>query len=188
MPRLQFPATLRNRGPLLDVLAPRLPSGTVLEVASGSGEHGVFFAGALPHVTWQPTDLADEHLASIDAWREGMRNVLPALRLDVCGVWPTGPYAAVFCANMVHIAPWEAAVGLFAGAATVTDLLITYGPYKRGGVHTAQSNATFDASLRARDPSWGVRGIEELEAIAAGFCLREVIEMPANNLTLVWGR
>lgn len=191
MARLSFPATQRNRDPLLDVLRPRLPAGTVLELASGSGEHAAWFAAALPHVTWQPTDVEDAHLASIDAWREGVPNVLPALRLDVLGAWPEGPYAAGFCANLVHIAPWAVAEALFAGMRRVLApgaVFCTYGPYRVGGAHTAPSNEAFDASLRARDPAWGVRDVEALAGVAHGFTLRERVTMPANNFVLVWGK
>lgn len=193
MPGLHFPATARNRVPLLDALRPRLSAGVVLEIASGSGEHGVFFAQHLPHVIWQPTDADPAHLASIEAWRLelGGPNVRPALRLDTRGQWPTGPFAAVFCANLVHIAPWPVAQALFAGAASVLPPgcpLFTYGPYLRGGAHTAPSNAAFDASLRSRDPCWGVRDIDDLAAIAPGFAVEDVLPMPANNFTIVWRR
>lgn len=193
MPRLQFPATARNRDAILEVLRPRLPAGTLLEVASGSGEHGVYFARALPRVVWQPTDLEADHLASIEAWREqeALPNVLPAVRLDTLGVWPPGPFAAIFCANMVHIAPWAAAVALFAGARRALlrgAPLITYGPYAFEGAHTAASNEAFDASLRARNPEWGVRDVAALAAVADGFSLEETIAMPANNFCLVWRR
>jgi hypothetical protein len=193
MARLQFPATARNRDPLLDVLRPRLPAGRVLEVASGSGEHAVYFAAALPHLVWQPTDLEPEHLASIEAWRAetGLPNVLPGLRLDTLGAWPDGRYDALFCANMVHIAPWPVAEALFAGAARLLPAgapLLTYGPYTFDGAHTAPSNVSFDASLRARNPEWGVRDVAALAAAAPGFRLEESVPMPANNFCLVWRR
>lgn len=193
MSRLQFPATARNRDAILEVLRHRLPAGTVLEVASGSGEHGVHFARELPHLRWQPTDLDPGHLASIEAWRAeaGLSNLLPALRLDTTGEWPPGPFVACFCANMVHIAPWPAAVALFAGARRALPpggLLITYGPYSFDGAHTAPSNEAFDASLRQRDPAWGVRDVGALAAVAQGFTLEETIPMPANNFSLVWRR
>ncbi len=193
MPRLQFPATARNRDALLGVLRTRLPPGRVLEVASGSGEHAVYFAAALPHVDWQPSDLEPEHLASIDAWREdsGLTNVRPALCLDALGDWPAGPYDAVFGANLVHIAPWAVAEALFRGAARLLPPgapLLTYGPYSFDGVHNAPSNEAFDASLRARNPEWGVRDVAALAVITPDFVLEECVPMPANNFTLVWRR
>jgi hypothetical protein len=195
MPRLEFAATARNRVPLLDVLREVLPArGRVLEIASGSGEHVTFFAASLPALSWQPSDIEPEHLESVDAWTAhlGLSNVSPAVRLDVTeGPWPPGPFDAVLCANMIHIAPWEATVGLFRGAAEVVPpggLVVTYGPYRVGGAHTAASNAAFHASLLARDPRWGVRDIDEVAAVATGFQLERRIGMPANNMTLVWRR
>ena len=194
--RLYFPATGRNREPILEVLrlvfAP--PVHRVLEIASGSGEHAVAFAAELPWITWHPTDVDPAHLASIDAWRAGtgLARVAPAVRLDVLSDdWPEGPFDAVFCANMIHIAPWEATLGLCAGAARALrpgGVMVTYGPYRRSGVPTALSNEAFDASLRARDPRWGLRSVEELAAAAPGFSLERIVEMPANNLSLLWRR
>lgn len=195
MSRLEFPATRRNRDPLLAVLREVLPpSGDVLEIASGSGEHICHFASAFPDRRWFPTDLDPTHLQSVDAWVVylGLTNVAPAQLLDVTSAdWPPGPFGAVISANMVHIAPWEATVGLFAGAARVLapgGLLLTYGPYRRGGAHTAPSNAEFDSSLRSRDPRWGVRDIEAMAEVAPAFQLEEVRPMPANNFTLRWRR
>jgi SAM-dependent methyltransferase len=194
--RLYFPATTRNREPLAAVLrevfAP--PVARVLEIASGSGEHAVAFTAALPWLTWQPTDADPAHLASIDAWRAATPGaaIAPARRLDLLvDPWPPGPFDAIFCANLIHIAPWEVAEALCAGAAALLPpggLLVTYGPYKRGGVHTAPSNEAFDASLRARDPRWGVRDLEALVAAAGGFALEQVVPMPANNFTVVLRR
>lgn len=193
--RLAFPATQRNREPILAVLREWLPArGRVLEVASGSGEHITWFAQALPDIFWQPTDLEVAHLASVDAWvaHLGLSNVAPARRLDVTvDRWPDGPWDAVYCANMIHIAPWEATVALMRGAAAAVrpgGLLLTYGPYRVDGAHTAASNAAFDASLTARDPRWGVRDLGEVAAVAEGFVLERRVEMPANNFTLVWRR
>jgi SAM-dependent methyltransferase len=189
------PATQRNREPIRDVLARELPaSGTVLELASGSGEHAIFMAAAFPHLTWQPTDLDPDALASIAAWRAeaALPNLREPLRLDACdATWPVSEASAITCCNMIHISPWEATLGMFAGAARLLApgaLLYLYGPYRFNGAFTAPSNEAFDASLRSRDPSWGVRDVTDLEAAASGFALREVISMPANNHSLVFRR
>ena len=194
--RLFFPATARNRGPISEVLATLFarPCHRVLEVASGSGEHAVAFAADFPHLQWFPTDADPAHLESIDAWREytGLTNVAPARRLDLLqDAWPELQVDAVFCANLIHIAPWEVTEALLRGAATVLGAggqLVLYGPYRRKGVQTAPSNEAFDASLRARDPRWGVRDLETVVATANGFRLAQVVEMPANNLMVVLGR
>jgi SAM-dependent methyltransferase len=195
--RLRFSATERNRDPILDVLRRVLPrEGVVLEIASGSGEHAVHFARHLTALTWAPTDLEDAHLASIDAWRasEGLPNVEAARRLDVHATrWPLERADAIFCANLIHIAPWSACLALLDGAARILPpggRLVLYGPYRRGGAHTAPSNEAFDASLRARDARWGVRDLEEVATCAAerGLVLCETIAMPANNLTVVLAR
>jgi SAM-dependent methyltransferase len=195
--RIHAPATQRNRDVILDVLRKTLPaSGLVLEIASGSGEHAVHFAKALPRVTFQPTDPSQEALASIAAWivAANTTNVRAPLLLDVTApTWPVKSADAVLCINMIHISPWDATLGLMRGAASRLRPgapLYTYGPYKRGGAHTAPSNADFDASLRARDPSWGVRDLEAVAAAAqaAGFAAPEVTQMPANNLSLVFRR
>lgn len=189
------PATARNREPIREVLARELPpQGTVLEIASGSGEHAVYFAQAFPALTWQPTEVSEDGLASIAAWRAEAHpaNLRAPITLDVTAArWPVTHADAILCINMVHIAPWEAALGLFAGAARVLPpgaLLYLYGPYRVGGAFTAASNAEFDRSLRSRDPRWGVRDVGELEAAARphGFVLREAIAMPANNHSLVF--
>jgi SAM-dependent methyltransferase len=195
--RLYFPATARNRAPILDVLRRHLPSkGLVLEVASGSGEHMVHFAQALPNLAFQPSDPDADARASIDAWRAelGLSNVRPAIALDATAeTWPIEAAHAVLCINMVHIAPSAAAEGLVRGAARVLPpggVLYLYGPYKRGGRHTAPSNAAFDASLRAQNPEWGVRGLEAVTALiqAAGFAPPAIEQMPANNLSLIFRR
>jgi hypothetical protein len=206
MTALHFPATARNRGPLLEVLRRVLPAhgpGTVLEIASGSGEHVVHFAAALPHLQWQPSEVDDTNLASIAAWItatgrgiEAGGNVHPPVRLDAAApaeAWPVAEVTAIFSANMIHIAPWEACLGLVRGAGRQLapgGLLILYGPYRIGGVHTAPSNAAFDLDLRARDPRWGVRDLEAVAELAAGCGLRleERIDMPANNQTLIFRR
>lgn len=194
-PRQHAPATARNRDPILAVLrrlAP--PQGTVLEVASGSGEHAAHFAQALPGLVFQPTDPDPARQASIDAWCAGIPNVRPALALDAAGTaWPAGPFDLVLCCNMIHIAPWAAAEGLVAGAGRVLPpggTLLLYGPFRRQGVPTAQSNEAFDADLRARNPAWGLRDLEAVDALAraAGFTAPEVTDMPANNLCVAWRR
>ena len=191
-PRLFAPAAMRNREPLLAVLRGLLPrQGLVLEVASGSGEHCAHFAAGLPGLDFQPSDPDSAHRASIDAWCAGLPNVRPALALDVCAPWPAVQAAAVLCINMIHIAPWAATLGLLRGAATVLPAgapLILYGPYRRAGIPTAPSNEEFDASLRARDPQWGLRSLEAVASAAEGFGAPEVIDMPANNLTVALSR
>lgn len=193
--RLDAPATGRNREPILEVLRRVLPpAGLVLEVASGTGQHAAFFAESLPDLVWQPTDRDPTHRTSIAAWTEGLPNVRPPLDLDTTRrPWPVERAEAVVCINMIHIAPWEAGLGLLDGAAAVLPPggpLVLYGPYRRGGAHTAPSNAAFDADLRARNPAWGVRDLEAVEsaAVAAGFTLQEVVAMPANNLTVLFRR
>ena len=191
------PATARNRGPILDVLRPRLPAdGLVLEVASGSGEHAVHFAANLPQLVFQPSDPDEDALASIDAWAEssGLLNIRPAMALDAeTPAWPVAEADAVLCCNMIHIAPWSAAVGLVAGAARVLPdhgLLYLYGPYRRDGGHTAPSNEAFDADLRRRNPRWGLRDLEAVAdcATSARFALDGTVDMPANNLSILFRR
>lgn len=193
--RRHAPATERNREPLLAVLREALPAeGLVLEVASGTGEHAAFFAPAFPALDWQPSDPHAQSRASIDAWAEasGAPNLRPALTLDAAAPdWPLDAAAAVLCVNMIHIAPWEAALGLLDGAARLLPPggpLILYGPFRRGGAHTAPSNERFDAALRGQDPRWGIRDLDEVErkAAARGLVLERAVEMPANNLTVVF--
>ncbi len=195
--RLKAPAAARNRQPILDVLRQHLPPrGLVLEVASGTGEHVVHFAQACPALIFQPSDPDPASRASIDAWSAmlGLANVRPAVMLDVTAAsWPVEAADILVCINMVHISPWAAAEGLMRGAGRLLPpggVLYLYGPYKRGGRHTAPSNATFDAGLRAQNPAWGVRDLEAVAALAAahGFGEPVVVEMPANNLSLVFGR
>lgn len=194
--RLRYPAVARNREPLLAVLRERLPTqGTVLEVASGSGEHAVCFAAALPQLRWQPSDPDPTARASIAAWveHEALPNVAPPVALDATAwPWPVTRADAVLCVNMIHIAPWEAARGLLAGAARVLPPggpLVLYGPFVIDG-DTAPSNRAFDASLRARDPRWGVRELRDVEAQAQaqGLHLDDVVTMPANNRVVVLRR
>jgi cyclopropane fatty-acyl-phospholipid synthase-like methyltransferase len=195
--RRHAPATTRNREPILAVLARVLPAGGhVLEIASGSGEHATYFAARLPGLTWQPSDPDPDARSSIDAHRvaAGVENVQPALPLDVMREpWPIDGVDAIVCINMIHIAPWAACEALFSGASkrlSPRGVLFLYGPYKRGGAHTAPSNEAFDESLRARDPSWGVRDLEAVTKVARDhdFTLEEVVEMPANNLSVVFRR
>ena len=193
--RKHAPATLRNREPIADAFADLLPaSGTVLEIASGSGEHVAYLAGRYPGLRWQPSDPDPAALASIAAWCEGLKNVAAPLELDAAApVWPTVAADAIFCANMVHIAPWDAALGLIAGAGRVLAPgapLILYGPFTRADVPTAPSNLAFDDSLKARDSRWGLRAVEAMDAVADqhGLARERLIEMPANNLMLVWRR
>lgn len=191
--RKHAPATLRNRGTIAEVLRGVLPpGGLILEVASGSGEHVAYFAEEFPALDWQPTDPDPTALASIAAWSEGLANVRPAMMLDAAvAVWPVAQADAILCINMVHIAPWEATIGLVAGAARLLSPdapLILYGPFRRAGVATAESNEAFDQSLKSRDPRWGLRDVEAVVAAASGFALDSLIEMPANNLILVLRR
>ncbi|MDC0718298.1 DUF938 domain-containing protein [Nannocystis sp. bb15-2] len=191
------PAALRNRGAIAEVLARVLPAeGRVLEIASGTGEHAVSFAAAFPGVSWQPTDVDPGALASIAARviSEGTPNLRAPLRLDVgAWPWPVEAAEAIVCINMIHIAPWSACEALMAGAGRVLPaggLLFLYGPFKRGGQHTAPSNAAFDDDLRARDPAWGVRDEAVVRAAAAthGLQATELVAMPANNFSLVFRR
>jgi len=190
------PATERNRDAILAGLRDELPSsGLVLEVASGSGQHVVHFAAALPALDWQPSDPDPAALVSIESWRQeaGLPNVRPPLRLDASADWPVERADAIMCVNMVHISPWEATLGLMKGAGAVLPpggLLYLYGPYLRENVETAPSNLAFDASLKARDPQWGLRRVEDVIAAAEGegLVLRRLLEMPANNLSLIFRR
>lgn len=191
------PAAERNKHALVDVLRRVLPaSGTVLEIASGTGQHAAFFSAELPGLTWQPSDPSEEARSSIASWveDEGRANLLPPLTLDARQqAWPIERADAVVCINMIHITPFQATEGLFEGASRLllrSAPLVTYGPYRLHGEHTAASNEAFDASLRGRDPSWGVRDVDELSEVArrTGFELSESVSMPANNMTLVWAR
>lgn len=194
--RRHAPATARNRDAIMAVLRQELPaSGLVVEVASGSGEHAVHFAAASPGLDWQPTDPDPAALASIEAWRveAALPNLRPAILLDARGAWPVDRASAVLCINMIHISPWAATVGLMKGAGAVLPpggLLYLYGPYIREDVETAPSNLAFDASLRARDPQWGLRRVDDVAAAAQaeGLAFHHLVEMPANNLSLIFRR
>lgn len=195
--RRRAPATARNRDAILAVLRDVLPqAGLVLEVASGSGEHVVHFAGALPALQWQPTDPDPTAIASIAAWaaHANLPNIRPPLMLDASSPgWPVQAADAILCINMTHISQWAATVGLFTQGARLLPKgapLILYGPYFREGCEAAPSNMAFDESLRARNAEWGVRRLEQVTQLAEGhgFALEGVHEMPANNLTLVYRR
>ena len=189
------PAVARNKAPITEILARHLPpTGLVLEIASGSGEHALHFAAHFPALNFQPSDPDAAALASIAAWREEARlsNLLPPLMLDVMAdAWPIQRADAVLCINMIHIAPWEATAALLQGAARILPpgaMLFLYGPFKQGGHHTAPSNMEFDESLRAQDSRWRVRDLEAVahRASAAGFAAPEVEAMPANNLSVIF--
>lgn len=193
--RRTAPHVARNAAPIAEVLRDVLPAeGLVLEVASGSGEHALAFARAFPHLLWQPSDPDPAALASIEAWQaeEGLPNLLPPLALDAAAAeWPVGQADAILCINMVHISPWAATIGLLDGAARLLAAgapLYLYGAYRRDGVPTAPSNEAFDDSLRARNPEWGVRRLEDVASEAARRSLRldRIVEMPANNLSVVF--
>ncbi|MGO4570336.1 DUF938 domain-containing protein [Microvirga sp. 2TAF3] len=194
---LASPSVARNRDPILAVLHRVLPpAGTVLEIASGTGEHAVYFAAALPHLTWQPSDQDEPALRSIAAHREisGLSNLLAPLSLDAAAPdWPVEQADAVVAINMVHISPWRATQGLMAGAGRVLQhegVLYLYGAYRENGTHTAPSNEAFDADLRRRNPDWGIRDLEAVAELAGshGLMLVERIPMPANNLSLIFRR
>ncbi|WP_262927245.1 class I SAM-dependent methyltransferase [Phytohalomonas tamaricis] len=198
--RLFSPAAQRNRAPILKVLETLLPAQAhVLEIASGSGEHAVHFARALPGITWQPSDPSEQARRSIAAWtaHEGLTNVCPPLLLDATQrPWPDeiGQIDAIVCCNMIHIAPWQATEALLAEAGERLShggVLMLYGPFTRNGEHTAASNREFDQSLRARHPQWGIRDLENDLIPLAAQCrlmMKEVITMPANNISVVLAR
>lgn len=195
--RRHAPATSRNRDPILAVLRRCLPErGLILEVASGTGEHAAYFAAQLPGITWQPTDHEAAQLESIRAWRQEaqLANLREPQKLSAtAAVWPVAAADAIVCINMIHIAPWAACEGLLDGAARILPddgLLYLYGPFRIGGVHISESNAAFDAGLRAQDPAWGVRDLDEVAARAAvsGLRLVEVVEMPSNNRSVLFRR
>jgi len=179
------------------VLAEILPaSGLVLEVASGAGEHAAFLAERFPALDWQPTDPDPDALSSIHAYvaDAGLPNLRAPLILDAAAeTWPVESADAILCINMVHISPWTATLGLLRSASRLLASgapLILYGPYRRAGADTAPSNEAFDRSLRSRDPAWGLRAVEDVrtEAAAAGLRFDQLVEMPANNLILVFRR
>jgi SAM-dependent methyltransferase len=191
------PATERNRDAIADVLRGVLPEqGTILEIASGTGEHLVHFAARFPHLTWQPSDHDSAGLASISAWsaEAALPNICPPMQIDASAAdWPIAMADAVLCINMVHIAPWSATEGLLLGASRLLPpggLLYLYGPYREDGVPTAASNEDFDVSLKSRNTEWGLRSVEDVVSQAQhhGLKLEARIEMPANNLSLIFRR
>jgi tRNA G46 methylase TrmB len=191
------PATERNRDAIVQVLSDALPaSGTILEIASGTGEHIVHFASAFPTLQWQPSDYHEEGLASITAWTEeaGVTNVLAPVHLDASAPeWSIAQVDAILCINMIHIAPWVATQGLMAGAARILSpggLLYLYGPYRETDMPTAESNEAFDISLKSRDSEWGLRQKEDVIELAAhhGLTFERRVSMPANNLSLIFRR
>ncbi|PZA10578.1 SAM-dependent methyltransferase [Rhodopseudomonas palustris] len=204
--RLDAAAFHRNDAPIRAVLARLLAGrqGDVLEAGSGTGQHITALAREHPSIVWWPSDLNDRHLESIAAWRAhaALPNLRSPQRIDLADpAWSIapvdgpapGPLLAMFCANVVHIAPWRVAEGLLTGAGRLLrqdGMLVLYGPFKQGGQHTALSNAVFDTSLRDANPEWGVRDVTDLERVAggAGLALSEIVEMPANNLILVFAR
>ena len=191
------PAAARNRGPILEVLRSILPtSGTVLEVASGTGEHVVHFARALPMLEWQPSDPSREARRSIDSWiaAEELANVRTPLDLDAASeTWSIDHAAAVICINMIHISPWTSTEGLMRGASRILEggaPLYLYGPFLQASRPIEPSNAAFDGNRRSRDPRWGLRDLDEVAACAVsyGFILDRIVEMPANNLSIIFRR
>lgn len=202
--RRDAPAFHRNVAPirsvLLDLLGGR--AGDVLEIGAGTGQHAVAFSAAFPGLRWWPSDFGAAQLGSIEAWREhaGESNLEAPFTLDASApAWKLAEHgldaelAAIVCLNVIHISPWQVTEGLFAGAGrhlAADGLLILYGPYCREGVHTAASNAAFDADLRRRDPRFGIRDVVDLQRIAAenGLELRSTEPMPANNFTLLFAR
>jgi len=195
--RRSAPAALRNREHIADVLGEWLPAaGVVLEIASGTGEHVVYFAERFPQLDWQPSDIHPDALESVDAWRKavGLPNILPPLVLDASGSdWPVGRADAILSINMVHISPWASALGLLDGGSRILPAgapLIMYGPWLKDDVPTAPSNLDFDADLKRRDPDWGLRRVEEFAAAAneRGVRLEATRAMPANNLMLLLRR
>ena len=196
-PKLRAPSAQRNRDAILAVLRDVLPrEGLVLEIASGSGEHALHFAQALPSLTFQPSDPSPEARDSIAAWiaESGLGNIRPPLALAADGdAWPALAPAAILCINMIHIAPWAAAEGLFRKAGATLDsgaLLYLYGPFRRPDRTLEPGNAAFDESLRSRNPEWGLRDLGAVAALAqaSGFAAPEIVEMPANNLSLIFRR
>ena len=192
-----WPAALRNAEPIAEVLRRVLDSqSSVLEIASGTGQHAAYFVRSMPEIRWQPTDYDAASLASIEEWRleVASENLRAPIRIDVCEAqWPVDSADVVFCANMIHIAPWECCLGLLRGASRVLasgGACLLYGPFIVDDTPTAASNTAFDQSLRSRNPEWGIRELSAVQAaaLACGFELEETIPMPANNLTLVFRR
>jgi SAM-dependent methyltransferase len=193
--RRNAPAADRNKEPILDVLRWILPRrGLVLEIAAGTGQHTAHFASALPDLQWQPTEPDADYHDSIRAWTDNLPNVLPPLALDVSArPWPVERADAVLCINMIHISPWQSTLDLMAGAGAILPtggVLFLYGPYKRGGAHTAPTNEAFDADLRTRAAAWGLRDMETVIDVAGsnGLVFKEAVAMPANNFSVVFAK
>jgi hypothetical protein len=204
--RFQAPSTARNAEPIFDVLEKWLPAaGTVLEIASGSGEHGALFAPRLPHLTWQPSDMDAQALKSIEAWRLSgeATNLQPPVKVDLLNIEPGNidqgipggleDVSAMINVNMIHISPWAASENLLALAEALLPSgapLYLYGPYRRGGQHTASSNIEFDGWLKSQNDAWGVRNLEDVEAAAKArsLDLQDIVDMPANNFSLIFKR
>lgn len=195
--RPSSPAALRNRAPIAEVLRTILPAtGKILEIASGTGEHALYFAEHFPQILWQPSDASEAAIDAIESWREAadLPNVLPAIKMDASApeTWPNiDGVTAILCCNMVHISPWTATEGLMRGAGALLaagEPLILYGPYTRDGVETAPSNLAFDADLKRRNPAWGLRSLEQVAELASahGFTLEHILAMPANNITVIF--
>ena len=199
--RLFFPATERNKAPIGEVLSQILPSkGVVLEIASGSGEHGVMFQECFPNILWQTSDPNTSYRKSISAWikHQGLITKMPQpLDLDVQKrPWPLtqefrSSLKAIVCINMIHISPWVCTEALFEEAGNLLEkdqLLMLYGPFKRNGAHTSESNERFDQSLNAQNPNWGIRDLDAVSEIGVknGFKNHDVIEMPSNNLSIIF--
>lgn len=196
-PRQRAPSVERNRDPILELLRRVLPErGHVLEIASGSGEHVIYFAKYFPQLIFLPSDPDESARTSISAWIDASKlpNILAPVPLDAAvSPWPIDKADAIICINMAHISPWSATAGLFKEAGRLLGLgkpLYLYGPYKRGGSHTAESNQAFDEWLRGKNAEWGLRDVERVTecAILNGFSEPEIIEMPANNLSLLFRR
>jgi len=202
--RLRSPSFERNFAPIRDALRPYLEGaeGTVLEIGSGTGQHIAHWAGEFPRLRWVPSDIHARHHASIAAWSAalGCANLAPPLFLDAAADWPNDPpvralgnLAAILSCNVIHIAPWAVAEGIIGGAAQVLasgGMLILYGPFSEGGQHTGPGNASFDAGLRAENPDWGVRDLDDVSALsaAAGFGPAQITRMPSNNLTVAFAK
>lgn len=191
------PAADRNKQPILEVLRTVLPTqGHALEIASGTGQHVAWFARHLPHWTWQPTDATAEGFADIEAHTAGLTGARQPQLLDVMQTpWldTSSRFDAIYCANMLHISPWQTTTALMQGSAAhlaTGGVLITYGPYLEDTVATAEGNLGFDAGLRAQNPAWGIRRLEDVERVAAqaGLQLAQRHTLPANNLLLIWQR
>lgn len=195
MPKTFAPSADQNKDPILQVLLQWFEGpGTVLEVGSGTGQHAVHFARNLPHLIWQPSDV-QAHVDGIEAWRAeaGLENILPTRVLDVSGPWPEESFDYVFTANTAHIMHWPEVLAMLANVSRILrdgGVFVMYGPFARGGRHTAPSNAEFDRALRLSDPGMGVRDMDDLsrEGLKLGLQIADVVPMPADNFTLIWCR